>query len=331
MEDLESIEGDGIPRIEMALIDYLGVDDNPYTREISRKWFTAGAARIRRPGVKFDNMLILVGPQGVGKSQFFNRLSKNIEWFSDSISKFDNSKEAMESLAGKWIIELGELSALKRYEVEHVKVFLSKQEDSYRQSYGKRTESYPRQCIFGGTTNREDFLQDATGARRFWPVKVGSAQAMWDKMTPAVVDQLWAEADVSWALGETLYLGDTANTIALEQHELYTEIGGKAGAAEEFLERKLPVGWRDMEITDKINWLNGYEFGEGEKEATEVRNEISGVELFVECFGGRIDNFTKKDAYEMSDILTAIGWQKSGRALKQKGYGKQRTFVQKQR
>jgi hypothetical protein len=233
-EYLDSLTWDGQARIETALIDYLGVEDNPYTREISRKWFTAAAARIRKPGVKFDNMLILVGEQGVGKSQFFSRIARNLGWFSDSMNKFDNSKEAMEQLAGKWIIELGELSALKKYEVEHVKVFLSKQEDSYRPSYGKRTETYNRQCVFGGTTNREDFLQDATGARRFWPVKVGDASRMWTHMTPAIVDQLWAEADVSWTLGEQLYLSNDAGTIAKQQHEIYTELGGKVGAAGEF-------------------------------------------------------------------------------------------------
>lgn len=326
-EYLDSLTWDGQARIETALIDYLGVEDNTYTREISRKWFTAAAARIRKPGVKFDNMLILVGEQGVGKSQFFSRIARNLAWFSDSMNKFDNSKEAMEQLAGKWIIELGELSALKKYEVEHVKVFLSKQEDSYRPSYGKRTETYNRQCVFGGTTNREDFLQDATGARRFWPVKVGDASRMWTNMTPAIVDQLWAEADVSWTLGEQLYLSNDAGTIAKQQHEIYTELGGKVGAAEEFLDRPIPDTWDTMDIKDKVDWLNGYEFGKADTKAGEPRNEISGVELFVECFGGRIDTFTKRDAYEMSDILTTLKWARDGSLKRIKGYGKQRVFT----
>jgi putative DNA primase/helicase len=326
IEYLDSITWDGVPRIETALIYFLGVEDTPYTREISRKWFTAGAARIRKPGVKFDNMLILVGNQGVGKSQFFIRITKNLTWFSDSMSKFDNSKESMEQLAGKWIIELGELSALKRFEVEHVKVFLSKQEDSYRQSYGKRTESYPRQCIFGGTTNREDFLQDATGARRFWPVKVGDTQKLWKEMTPAIVDQLWAEADTSWKLGEDLYLGIDADNIAKEQHEMYTELGGKVGAAGEFLEKLILPEWETMAIRDKLDWLNGYEFGGIREEGSVPRNSVSGVELFVECFGGTIDKFTKKDAYEMSDILTGLGWSRNTKSDRIIGYGKQRTF-----
>ena len=323
---LDSLQWDGVPRIEEALIQYMGVEDNIYTREISRKWFTAAAARIRKPGTKFDHMIILVGGQGIGKSTFFSKLAVAPVWFSDSMSKFDNSKESMEQIAGKWIIELGELSALKKYEVEHVKVFLSKQDDSYRQSYGKRTDDYPRQCVFAGTTNREDFLQDATGARRFWPVKVNDASRMWLDMTSEAVNQLWAEADFNFMMGEELFLGKEADKIAKDQQEIYTEVGGKAGAAGEFLDKLLPEDWPKLCIKDRVNFLNGYEFGGATKEGTTPRQEVSGVELFVECFGGRIDNFAKKDSYEMSDILTALKWERKG-YKRMKDYGKQRVFL----
>ena len=326
-EYLNGVVWDGTARIETALIDFLEVEDTAYTREISRKWFTAAAARIRCPGYKFDNMLILVGPQGVGKSQFFSRIARRSAWFSDSMSKFDNSKESMEQLAGKWIIELGELSAMKKYEVEHIKVFLSKQEDSYRPSYGRRSETFARQCVFGGTTNREDFLQDVTGSRRFWPVKVKDASRMWAEMTPAVVDQMWAEADVSYQLGEDLFLTGDASELAAAGAAEYTETGGKAGAAEEFLEREVLVGWDNLELKEKVDWLNGYDFtSDAATEVTEMRDGISGIELFVECFGGRIETFDKKNAYEMSDILIGLGWVRSGAQKRLKNYGKQRVY-----
>lgn len=324
-EYLDSLSWDGKPRIETSLIDFFKAEDSIYTREISRKWFTAAAGRIRCPGIKFDNMLILVGGQGIGKSTFFSKLASRMEWFSDSMSKFDNSKDAMEQLAGRWIIELGELSALKRFEVEHVKVFLSKQEDAYRQSYARRQESFPRQCVFAGTTNREDFLQDATGARRFWPVQVHDAQKMWAELTPAIVDQIWAEADMNFKLGEDLFLSKEATIIAREKQEDYTEVGGKVGAAGEFLDQLVPPGWVDFDIKKKVDFLQGYEFGSEKLEGTEPRDEVSGVEIFVECFNGRIDNFSKRDAYEMSDILTALRWGR-GKAKVVKGYGKQRVW-----
>jgi len=322
---LDDLAWDGVKRLDTVLIDFLGVEDTPYSRAVSRKWLTAAVGRIRQPGIKFDYMLILIGSQGLGKSQFFSRLSRRFEWFSDSMSKFDNSKDSMEQLAGKWIIELGELSAMKRYEVEHVKVFLSKQEDTYRPSYGRRSETYKRQCVFGGTTNREDFLQDATGARRFWPVKVEDASRMWREMTPEVVDQLWAEADLNFKLGEPLYLQGDADRIAKELQEQYTEMGGKAGAAEDFLSKQIPVKWNEWEPLEKVNWLNGNSFDDGEL-ALMDRDHVSGVELYVECFNGRIDTYARKDAYEMSDILISLGWVRSSKTLKLKGYGKQRIF-----
>lgn len=328
VEYLDSLKWDGVPRIETLLIDYFKADDNIYTREVSKKWLTAGAARIREPGTKFDYMLILVGGQGIGKSTFFAKLSKNSEWFTDSMSKLDNSKDAMEQLAGKWIIELGELAGMKKYEVEHIKVFLSKQEDSYRPSYGRRTEIYPRQCLFGGTSNREDFLQDATGGRRFWPVKVRDGSRMWKEMTSAIVDQIWAEADAHYRLGEDLYLKGEADALAKEHQQQYTEVGGKVGAAGEFLEKVVPINWDQLEVSARMDFYHGLGFQvQGAEEIPKMlRNEITGVELYVECFGGRIDSYSKREAYEMSDILIALDWQKSKKSKRLPIYGKQRVF-----
>ena len=198
-EYLDALVWDGKTRLDTLLSYFLGAEDNAYIRSAGRKWMIASIARIRDPGCKFDHMLILIGAQGVGKSQFFNRIARHQAWFSDSMSKFDNSKEAMEQLAGKWIIEIGELSVMKRSEVESIKTFLTKQDDSYRPSYGRRLETFPRQCVFGGTTNRDDFLQDATGNRRFWPVPITDTKRMWGELTPEIVDQLWAEADAAYS------------------------------------------------------------------------------------------------------------------------------------
>lgn len=320
---------DGVPRIDSALTYFLGVEDTPYTRAISRKWLTAAAARIREPGIKFDYMLILVGAQGVGKSQFFARIAKRTAWFSDSASKFDNSKESMEQLAGKWIIELGELSALKKSEIEHIKTYIAKQNDSYRAAYGRKTENFPRQCVFGGTTNRDDFLQDVTGNRRFWPVAVGDTARLWSEMTPEVVDQIWAEADAAYLLGEDLYLDDEeAAREAIEMQSQYTETGGKVGLAEEYLAKMVPAGWEDRSIKQRIDWLNGFDFGDDGlvPEGDSLRDEISGIELFVEAFNGKAEEYTKANAYEMSDILRQLGWQRTGKTKRLKAFGKQRTF-----
>ena len=328
-EYLDRLTWDGVRRLDTMLVDYLGADPTDaeeYTREIGRKWMIGGVARVMEPGCKFDTMLVLVGAQGVGKSQFFARLAKRPEWFSDSLSKFDNSKDASEQLAGKWIIEVAELSAMRRSEVDHVKAFLAKSADDYRPSYGRRLEHYPRQCIFAGTTNRDDFLQDVTGGRRFWPVKVEDTTRLWAELTPEVVDQLWAEAATYYLLGESRMLSKTAEEQAREKQDEYTELGGKIGIAAEFLERKLPAKWEEMSISDRLDWLNGYDFGEAPGGEV-TRQQISGLELFVECFGNRKEDYKRADAYEMTDILSKLGWQKAPKLAYRGEYGRQRIFL----
>jgi putative DNA primase/helicase len=232
----------------------------------------------------------------------------------------------MEQLAGKWIIEVGELSVMRRSEVEHVKTFLSKQEDAYRPSYGRRLESFPRQCIFGGTTNRDDFLQDSTGNRRFWPVIVRDATRMWAELTPEIVDQLWAEADICYTLGEDLYLTGEAALEATESQDRFMELGGKLGVADEFLNKLIPDDWEGLSITEKLDWLKGYGFDEQES-GTKERTEISGLELFVECFKGRVEEYQKRDAHEMTDIMFKLGWEKTAKRKRIKDYGLQRVFT----
>lgn len=322
---LDSLKWDGRERIDRVLVDYMGADDTAYTRAAARKWLIAAVSRIREPGCKFDNMIILVGPQGIGKSQFFSRLARWPDCFSDSVSRFDNTKDAMEQLTGKWILEIGELSGMRKTDVEHIKTFLSKQEDSYRPPYGSLLETFPRQCIFAGTTNRDDFLQDPTGNRRFWPVRVRTADRMWKELTQDTVDQMWAEADAAFSLGENLFMSGETLHAAYEAQEQYTERGGKVGIAKEFLDRLLPEGWSKRSIQDKLDWLNGNSFDNSPGVAK--RETLSGIELFVECFAGQKEKYHTRDALEMTDILTQLGWTRNAKRSSAIGYGQQRTFT----
>ena len=165
-------EWDGSPRVDTLLIDYLGATDNAYIRAVTRKTLCAAAARVYSPGCKFDTILVLNGPQGIGKSTLIAKLGG--EWFSDSLQLSDtHDKTAAEKLQGYWILEIGELAGLRKAEVETLRSFLSRQNDIYRASFGRRATPHPRQCVFIGTTNAESgYLRDTTGNRRFWPVKV---------------------------------------------------------------------------------------------------------------------------------------------------------------
>jgi len=192
-EYLAGLAWDGTERLDTLLVDYLGAEDTPYVRAVTRKTLVAAVARIYRPGVKFDSILVLNGAQGIGKSTLFARLGG--PWYSDSLAISDmKDKTAPEKLQGYWILEVGELAGLKKVDVETVKSFITRTDDKYRQSYGLTVESHPRSCIIVGTTNSDGgFLRDVTGNRRFWPVRV-TGHGRWRAWELTAVDQIWAEA-----------------------------------------------------------------------------------------------------------------------------------------
>lgn len=166
-EYLSGLVWDGTPRIDTLLIDYLGAEDTSYTRAVTRKTLVAGIARIYNPGVKFDSVLVLNGPQGIGKSTLFAKLGG--KWFSESLTISDmKDKTVAERLHGFWLLEMGELAGVKKVDVETIKSFITRTDDKYRQSYGVAVENHPRSCIIIGTTNSDSgFLRDITGNRRF--------------------------------------------------------------------------------------------------------------------------------------------------------------------
>ncbi|MEY8575945.1 virulence-associated E family protein [Oscillospiraceae bacterium 21-37] len=212
---------DGVERVDTLLIDYLAAEDTPYVRAVTRKTLCAAIKRVLVPGSKFDSMLVLNGPQGVGKSTLIAKLAG--EWFSDSLNLSDTKdKTAAEKLQGYWILEIGELAGLRKAEVETLRSFLSRQNDIYRAAFGKRATPHLRQCVFFGTTNAESgYLRDTTGNRRFWPVKTpgGGAKHSWE-LTDEDIRQIWAEVLVYVERGEKLYLDANMETLAkVEQRE----------------------------------------------------------------------------------------------------------------
>ena len=191
-EFFESLpEWDGIERVDTLLIDYLGAEDSPYVRAVTRKELCAAYVRVHKPGVKFDTMIVLNGDQGIGKSTLIAKLGG--EWYSDSLNLSDmNDKTAAEKLQGYWIMEIGELAGMKKADLDKVKAFISRQDDKYRASFGRRVTPHPRQCVFFGTTNSENgYLRDITGNRRFWNVKAtGAGKYKPWQMTPEIVQQI---------------------------------------------------------------------------------------------------------------------------------------------
>lgn len=322
---LLSLEWDGIHRVDTLLSDYLGAEDNEYTRAVIRKALCAAAARAIIGGVKFDYMLIISGRQGLGKSTFLGTLGK--EWFSDSLTTF-SGKEAAEMLRGTWINEIGELSALSKQETADVKQFLSKQVDIYRAAYGRRTEKHPRRCVFFGTTNDTEFLRDSTGNRRFWPVDAGQHDpklSIWEDL-PKAVDQIWAEAVMYWKAGEELFLKGDIEKMALQAQEEHRETYGWEGQIMDYLERPVPLFWDKMDIGERRQFINGNVRPDAHEKLQPV-DKVCITQIWVECLGGDPKYMKPQDRAKIGTILTKIpGWEKIKSTARFGPYGTQKGF-----
>jgi predicted P-loop ATPase len=305
-------EWDGIDRVETLLIDYFNATDNSYTRAVTRKMMVAAVTRIYHPGTKFDSVLILNGPQGIGKSTFFAKLAG--DWFSDSLTLTDmKDKAGPEKLQGYWILELGELAGMRKTDVEVVKSFISRSDDKYRASYGVNVESHPRQCIIVGSTNAESgFLRDITGNRRFWPVRIsGDGKRKAWQMSVYDVEQIWAETLVLYAKGEKLYLEGSDVELATNEQADAMESDEREGLVRTYLDTLLPDDWNALSLYERRNYLNGSEFGGESRVGTVERTLVCNMEIWCECFGRDASAMKPADSYAIAGIMKKInGWNK---------------------
>jgi len=322
-EYLDALHWDGVPRVDTLYIDYLGAQDTAYTRAVSRKHLVAAVARIMRPGVKFDNALIMIGRQGVGKTTLLTALGG--KWYTNSITNL-SSKDAVEQLQGSWIIDLDEMQATRKTENENIKSFISRQSDKFRLPFGRRTEEYPRQCVFMGSTNDMLFLRDRTGNRRFWPVTVGMnepTKSVINDLHAGDVAQIWAEAKVLYEGGETLVLTRELETMARDIQETHMEGQEKAGLIEDFLSKKLPEDWDNYNLYERRTYLENPE--EIKEKGTMGRTQVCALEIWCELFGGTQGNLNNAMARELNGILQSLRtWEPYAIRAKSKGRGRLR-------
>jgi virulence-associated protein E len=252
-EYLDGLRWDGAPRVDEWLTTYAGVKDSEYARAVGSLFLIAAVRRVRRPGCKFDEMLVLEHPeQGNNKSTALAILAVRDEWFSDDLPLNADPKRVIESLRGRWIVEAAELSGMRRADVEHLKAFLSRQVDRARLSYDRLITERPRQCVIAGTTNLNEYLRDTTGNRRMWPVAVRGFNV---EALRRDRDQLWAEAAAREARGDRIRLDPSLwEAAGREQAERLTQDPYYEALAEELdrFEGPLKIAaadvWTIMEV-----------------------------------------------------------------------------------
>lgn len=322
---LEALEWDEVERIDTLLIDYFGAEDNLFTREAMRKTLAAAVTRIYKPGTKFDLVLTLVGEQGTKKSTFAKKLGK--QWFSDTFTTVQG-KEAFEQIQGAWIIEIGELAGLKKAEVETIKHFISKCDDTYRPAYGRTVETYKRQCVFIGTTNNHTFLKDPTGNRRFMPIDVVTYRIKKDVFSEEfddAIDQIWAEAVELYRNGEKLFLSAEADALGNKQRMSHSDTDDRKGIIEQYLEMLLPKNWDDMLLEDRRRYIQNPEL---RAKGVHQRLQVCVAEIWCECLEKEKEDMSRYNTRDLNDIMRSMeDWTMQKSTKRFPIYGTQKYYI----
>ena len=327
---LSALKWDGAPRLDTLFIKYLGVEDTEYTRAVTRKSIVACVARVMTPGCKADYMPVFVGGQGRMKSSILHQLGG--AWFSDSLTTF-MGKEGMESLLGKWIVEIPEMHAFDRAEMNAIKGFITKQSDFFRAAYAEYARENPRQCVFFGTTNNAECLRDATGGRRFWILTIDKRERTKNVFIdlPLERDQIWAEAVVRFGAGEKLFLPEHLEERARTHQEEHREAHPWEDTIIDFLAKEVPEDWDNWELSARLTYWGGGAAGE---QKTVPRTKVCRKEIWLEALGGRgISALTPAQSRAITTILEmSPNWEKAPNAFRAgKPYGVQKGYRSKEK
>ena len=329
---LNALAWDGVERLDTMLVDYLNAEDTPLVRAMTRKHMVAAVARIMVPGTKYDYALTLSGPEGIGKTTLIKKLG--MRWYSNSFSSGDvGNKDSMEQVRGQWLIELGELVAVRKNTNEAFKNFITTDVDKYRPAYARKAAEFPRQCVFWATTNERYYLKGDTGNRRFWTVYVrdwGDDMPVKDvfAMGQDEVDQLWAEAMVRWKAGEPLYLPHDLDQQARALGEEANEISGdeRIGVIEAFIRRPIPADWQSKTRQERADWFRVNRSDETVAQGEENRRKyICAQEVSNELFQKEMTRYEMREINQMLNRIKGLK-QAGNMRTADKAYGGQRRY-----
>lgn len=271
---LNQLEWDRVPRLDTWLNTVMGVAQSGYSAKVGKRWMISAVARVMRPGCKADSVMILEGGQGEGKSTAMSILGG--DWFMDTPFALGD-KDGFQAIRGKWIIELGELDSFNKAESTKAKQFFSASTDTYRESYGRRTNDVPRQCVFVGTTNQDEYLKDATGNRRYWPVACTKVDL---EQLREIRDQLWAEAMFCYEAGEIWWVNR-------DETAMFSEAQDERFVVDEW---EGPI----------LNWLEESQIGE----------TTSGSEVLASALKLDFGHWGKPEQMRVGAIMHRLGWRR---------------------
>ncbi len=315
---------DGQERIDTLLIRCLGADDTKLNRAQTRTWMVGAVKRAFEPGCKFDYILVLAGPQGIGKSTFLWAIANSGEYLNESLQLDMRGRDLVEQLNNGWIFEIAELGGLKSVkEAEKVKAFISVKEDKMRKAYGHEVETTPRHCALAASTNETTFLSDSD-SRKFWIISCkGIGNMDWVEWIQDNIHQIWAEAYTYYKDGSDVYLDAALESKAREKQKEYNTVMEDTvlGAVGAYLDYKIKSSWRSLNKNErrveieKYNMADEYMmFPRNKICAAEIRNELA------ECRDVSAQYLNKR-------VLPALGWElaNEGKAVYvDKIYGMQR-------
>ncbi|PXX53253.1 putative DNA primase/helicase [Pseudomonas sp. LAMO17WK12:I10] len=271
---LNGLEWDRVPRLDSWLTDIMGVAPTEYSSKVGKRWMVSAVGRVMKPGCKADSVMILEGAQGAGKSTAMSILGG--EWFMDTPFALGD-KDGFQAIRGKWIVELGELDSFNKAESTKAKQFFSASTDTYRESYGRRTMDVPRQCVFVGTTNQDEYLKDATGNRRYWPVACTKVEL---ELLRQIRDQLWAEAMFCYLSGDIWWVNRDESPLFAEAQE----------------ERFVMDEWEGP----ILSWLEESQIGE----------TATGTDILSGALKLDFGHWGKPEQMRVGAIMHRLGWRK---------------------
>jgi len=327
-EYLESLEWDGVPRLERIFIDCFGVPESQYSREVGLKFFVGAVRRVFIPASKMDYIPVLVSEEGLGKSKFIRRMAKM--WGSDTFYTFNGSKEAYEQLRGVWLMEIPELNGIQNRSTNSRKAFVTKGEDRYRSAYLKYTKTYKRQCVFIASSNDVIFLDDPSeDGRRWWGLMCNATQVkinVHDESFLTLVDHYWAEAVHHYKMGVLPVLTLGAEVEAKMLRQVHKAENIEEGALIDYLNMPVPHDWYEMSVFERKHyWENSRPLWRGEQ-----RDAVCTTEVAREFFGLSRMECTPQQGRKIGDALRATGlFIQDGRKQRFGEYGTALAWVRK--